>query len=138
MPPSNKDLTWTSPLKINLPAPATNSSPPRQKGEVETGNSYLSPIGFWHGQRGLSLRPLSSPRQTHAPLSSSWIVKETSNTVDLPNKIIVSVGTIMDDICLTEVPNLMIAALCFTRTAKERILNAGGDTHQCLHHLTLW
>jgi large subunit ribosomal protein L18e len=73
-----------------------------------------------------------------APLLSSRIVKETSNTVDLPNKIIVSVGTIMDDVYHTEVPNLMIAALCFTRAAKERILNAGGDTHRCLHHLTSW
>ncbi|KAJ7676491.1 hypothetical protein B0H14DRAFT_3536766 [Mycena olivaceomarginata] len=65
-----------------------------------------------------------------APLSSSWIVKETSNTIDLPNKILISVGTIMNDICLAEVPNLMIAALCFTCAAKERILNAGGNTHR--------
>jgi large subunit ribosomal protein L18e len=62
-----------------------------------------------------------------APLSLSRIVKETSNTVDRPNKIIVSVGTITDDIRLTEVPKLTIAALRFTRAAKERILNAGGE-----------
>jgi ribosomal protein L18E len=62
-----------------------------------------------------------------APLSLSRIVKETSNTVDLPNKIVVSVGTITDDIRLTEVPKLTIAALRFTRAAKERILNAGGE-----------
>jgi large subunit ribosomal protein L18e len=59
------------------------------------------------------------------PLSLSRIVKETSN------KIIVSVGTITDDICLTEVPKLMITALCFIRAAKERIINASGNTHRC-------
>ncbi|KAJ7830814.1 hypothetical protein B0H14DRAFT_3464547 [Mycena olivaceomarginata] len=47
----------------------------------------------------------SSPRQTAPPLLLSRIMKETSNTVDLPNKIIVLV-------------------------AKERILNAGSDTHR--------
>jgi large subunit ribosomal protein L18e len=58
-------------------------------------------------------------------------MKRTSNTVDLPKKIIVSAGMITDDIHLTEVPNLTIAALCFTCAAKERILKAGGDTHRC-------
>ncbi|KAJ7093665.1 hypothetical protein C8R44DRAFT_952974, partial [Mycena epipterygia] len=57
----------------------------------------------------------------------SRIVKETSNTVDLPNKILFSVGTITNDIRLTEVPKLTIAALCFTRAAKEHILNAGSE-----------
>ncbi|KAJ7800894.1 hypothetical protein B0H14DRAFT_2376985, partial [Mycena olivaceomarginata] len=69
-------------------------------------------------------------KTTCAPLSLSRIVKRFSNTVDLP-KIIVSAGMITDDICLTEVPNLMIAALSFTCAAKERILKAGGDTHRC-------
>jgi large subunit ribosomal protein L18e len=58
-------------------------------------------------------------------LSLSRIIKETSNTVDLPNKILVSVGTITDDIRLTEVPKLTIAALRFTHAAREHILNAG-------------
>jgi hypothetical protein len=60
-------------------------------------------------------------------LSLSRIVKETSNTVDLPNKIIASVGTITDNAHLTEVPKLTIAVLRFTCAAKERILNAGGE-----------
>jgi large subunit ribosomal protein L18e len=34
---------------------------------------------------------------------------------------------VTDDIRLTEVPKLTIAALRFTRAAKERILNAGGE-----------
>jgi hypothetical protein len=36
----------------------------------------------------------------------------------------VSVGTITDDIHLTKVPKLMIAALHFTHAAREHILNA--------------
>ncbi|KAJ7367892.1 ribosomal protein L18e/L15P [Mycena olivaceomarginata] len=73
------------------------------------------------------LHRLFLSKMNRAPLSLSRIVKETSNTVDRPNKIIVSVGTITDDIRLTEVPKLTIAALRFTRAAKERILNAGGE-----------
>jgi len=38
------------------------------------------------------------------------------------------VGTVTDDIRLTVVPKLTVAALKFTRSAKERILNAGGET----------
>jgi large subunit ribosomal protein L18e len=57
------------------------------------------------------------------PLSLSRIVKETYNTVDLPNKILISVGTITDNIRLTEVSKLTIAALHFTRTAREPILH---------------
>ena len=61
------------------------------------------------------------------PLSLSRIVKETSKTPDRDSKVIVQVGTITDDIRLTEVPKLSIAALRFTRAAKERILKAGGE-----------
>ncbi|KAJ7477137.1 ribosomal protein L18e/L15P [Mycena galericulata] len=73
------------------------------------------------------LHRLFLSKMNRAPLSLSRIVKETSNAVDLPNKIIVSVGTVTDDIRLVEVPKLTIAALRFTRAAKERILNAGGE-----------
>ncbi|KAK0490535.1 60S ribosomal protein L18 [Armillaria novae-zelandiae] len=61
------------------------------------------------------------------PLSISRLVKETQNTPDLASKTIVTVGTVTDDIRLTQVPKLSIAALKFTRAAKERILNAGGE-----------
>ncbi len=61
------------------------------------------------------------------PISISRIVKETQNTPDLASKTIVTVGTVTDDIRLTQVPKLSIAALKFTRAAKERILNAGGE-----------
>ncbi|KAJ7333439.1 hypothetical protein DFH08DRAFT_708169, partial [Mycena albidolilacea] len=65
------------------------------------------------------LHHLFLSKMNHAPLSLSRIMKETTNTVDLPNKIIVLVGTITDDIRLTEVPKLTIAALRFicTRSA---------------------
>jgi large subunit ribosomal protein L18e len=39
----------------------------------------------------------------------------------------VQVGTVTDDIRMTEIPKLTIAALRFTTAAKERILNAGGE-----------
>ncbi|CAK5262656.1 unnamed protein product [Mycena citricolor] len=73
------------------------------------------------------LHRLFLSRTNRAPLSLSRIMKETSNAGDLSGKIIVSVGTITDDIRLPEVPKMTIAALRFTRSAKERILNAGGE-----------
>jgi len=62
------------------------------------------------------------------PVSLSRILKETSNAPDRDSKIIVVVGTITDDVRLLDVPKLSIAALRYTRAAKERILNAGGET----------
>ncbi|KAJ6556035.1 hypothetical protein B0H19DRAFT_1262153 [Mycena capillaripes] len=47
-----------------------------------------------------------------------------------------SVGTVTDDIRLTKVPKLTIAALHFTHAAKERIFNAGGEA-QTLDQLAL-
>ncbi|KAF9468788.1 ribosomal protein L18e/L15P [Collybia nuda] len=61
------------------------------------------------------------------PISLSRIIKETSNAGELDSKIIVQVGTVTDDIRQTVVPKLTVAALRFTRAAKERILNAGGE-----------
>lgn len=54
-------------------------------------------------------------------------MKETANTPDRDSKIIVQVGTVTDDIRLTTVPKLSVAALRFTQAARERILNAGGE-----------
>ncbi len=54
-------------------------------------------------------------------------MKETIKTPDRDSKIIVQVGTVTDDIRLSEVPKLTIAALRFTRGAKERIIAAGGE-----------
>ena len=60
-------------------------------------------------------------------MSLSRIVKETAKVDDLSSKIVVQVGTVTDDVRLLEVPKLSIAALRFTKGAKERILKAGGE-----------
>lgn len=54
-------------------------------------------------------------------------MKETANTPDLSSKVIVQVGTVTDDVRLTTIPKLSIAALRFTQGAKARILAAGGE-----------
>lgn len=61
------------------------------------------------------------------PISLSRLAKETASTPDLDSKIIVSVSTVTDDVRLTEVPRLSVAALRFTRAAKDRIIKAGGE-----------
>ncbi|KAF5337388.1 hypothetical protein D9611_002921 [Ephemerocybe angulata] len=73
------------------------------------------------------LHRLFLSKNNRAPLSLSRIAKETANTPELGSKIVVQVGAVTDDIRLTEVPKLTIAALRFTRAAKERILAAGGE-----------
>ncbi|TEB29421.1 60S ribosomal protein L18-B [Coprinellus micaceus] len=73
------------------------------------------------------LHRLFLSKNNRAPLSLSRIVKETAATPDRDAKIIVQVGAVTDDIRLTEVPKLTIAALRFTRGAKERIIAAGGE-----------
>jgi large subunit ribosomal protein L18e len=45
----------------------------------------------------------------------------------LQSKIIVVVGTVLDDERLPVVPKLSVAALKFTRSAKERITANGGE-----------
>nr|ACZ59464.1 60S ribosomal protein L18 [Flammulina velutipes] len=61
------------------------------------------------------------------PISLSRLVKESAHTPDIASKTIVVVGTVTDDIRLTEVPKLSIAALRFTKAAKDRIILAGGE-----------
>lgn len=43
------------------------------------------------------------------------------------DKIAVLVGAVTDDVRVSEVPALKVAALRFTETARARILNAGGE-----------
>ncbi|EKM82122.1 hypothetical protein AGABI1DRAFT_112243 [Agaricus bisporus var. burnettii JB137-S8] len=73
------------------------------------------------------LHRLFLSKTNRPPLSLSRIARETSKATDLDSKIIVQVGTVTDDIRLTEVPKLSIAALRFSRAAKERIIKAGGE-----------
>ncbi len=60
-------------------------------------------------------------------MSLSRIVKETLKVEDLSSKVVVQVGTVTDDVRLLEVPKMSVAALRFTKGAKERILKAGGE-----------
>ena len=61
------------------------------------------------------------------PISLSRIIKDTAKASDRESKIVVQVGTVTDDVRVTEIPKLTVAALRFTQAAKERILNAGGE-----------
>ncbi|KAF8505463.1 60S ribosomal protein L18 [Russula emetica] len=73
------------------------------------------------------LHRLFLSKTNRPPISLSRIVKETAKVDDLPSKTIIQVGTVTDDIRLLEVPKLSVAALRFTKGAKERILKAGGE-----------
>jgi large subunit ribosomal protein L18e len=73
------------------------------------------------------LKRLFMSKINRPPTSLSAITKQVSACPSNEGKIIVAVGTITDDIRLTSFPKLTIAALRFTRGAKERILNAGGE-----------
>ncbi|CAE6391749.1 60S ribosomal protein L18-B [Schizosaccharomyces pombe 972h-] [Rhizoctonia solani] len=74
------------------------------------------------------LRRLFLSKINKPPISLSRITKETSTYPDAAKKIIVTVAPVTDDNRLLTVPKLTIAALRFTRAARERILNAGGET----------
>jgi len=74
------------------------------------------------------LNRLFLSKANRPPISLSKIIRETSNTPDRDSKIIVSVGTVTDDVRQLEIPKLTVAALRFTQAAKDRILNAGGET----------
>ena len=73
------------------------------------------------------LHRLFLSKTNRPPISLSKIIKETSSALDLDSKVIVNVGTVTDDVRLSEIPKLTIAALRFTTSAKERILKAGGE-----------
>ncbi|KAH9843735.1 60S ribosomal protein L18 [Rhodofomes roseus] len=73
------------------------------------------------------LHRLFLSKTNHPPISLSRIVKETSAASDRDSKVIVTVGTVTDDVRLLEVPKLTVAALRFTAAAKDRILKAGGE-----------
>ncbi|CAE6393092.1 unnamed protein product [Rhizoctonia solani] len=73
------------------------------------------------------LRRLFLSKINKPPISLSRIIKETSTYPDAANKIVVTVAPVTDDNRQLTVPKLTIAALRFTRAARERILNAGGE-----------
>ena len=73
------------------------------------------------------MKRLFQSKINRPPISLSKIVKETESTPDSESKTIVVVGTVTDDARFETVPKLSVTALRFTRSAKERILNAGGE-----------
>jgi large subunit ribosomal protein L18e len=73
------------------------------------------------------LRRLFLSKTNRPPLSLSRITKEASAHSDFESKVVVQVGTVTDDIRFLPVPKMTIAALRFTRAAKERIIAAGGE-----------
>ncbi|CEQ39402.1 SPOSA6832_00918, partial [Sporobolomyces salmonicolor] len=75
------------------------------------------------------LRRLYQSKTNRPPLSLSRIARQVSksNKAFTETHTVVAVATITDDVRLTEVPKLSIAALRFTRTARARIEKAGGE-----------
>ncbi|EIW73532.1 50S small subunit ribosomal protein L18-A [Tremella mesenterica] len=73
------------------------------------------------------LKRLYMSKINRPPLSISRIVKETKNSNSDGSKIVVIVGTVLDDERLPEVPKLSVAALRFSTSARERIVAAGGE-----------
>jgi len=73
------------------------------------------------------LRRLYLSKINRPPVSLSRIVKQVQTRPSSEGQIIVAVATITDDERMTVVPKLTVAALRFTRSAKERILAAGGE-----------
>ena len=72
------------------------------------------------------LRRLAQSKISKAPLSISRLALHMKGKED---KIAVLVGTVTNDIRLTEMPALKVCALRFTETARARIIKAGG---QCI------
>ena len=73
------------------------------------------------------LHRLFLSKTNRPPISLSRIVKETEKVENLSSKVVVQVGTITDDVRQQEIPKLSVAALRFTKGARERILKAGGE-----------
>ncbi|KAG0170833.1 hypothetical protein DFQ28_001624 [Apophysomyces sp. BC1034] len=68
------------------------------------------------------LKRLFMSRINRPPVTISRLVQNAQE-----GKTTVVVGTVTDDSRLVEVPKLSVAALRFTKTAKARILKAGGE-----------
>jgi len=70
------------------------------------------------------LKRLFMSRMNRPPLSLSKIARFMKGK---DGKIAVVVGTVTDDVRLLDVPKLTVCALRFTKTARARILAAGGQ-----------
>ncbi|KAJ1936393.1 60S ribosomal protein L18, partial [Linderina pennispora] len=70
------------------------------------------------------LKRLYMSRINRPPMSLSRLVSLSKNSAA---QTVVVVGTITDDVRLEVVPKMSVAALHVTKTARARILNAGGE-----------
>ncbi|KAF8760278.1 Ribosomal protein 60S L18 and 50S L18e [Rhizoctonia solani] len=107
------------------------TGPPQERGSVPAPPREALPLPrSSYGcqvQQGCPPSPFPLQNQQASYLSLP-ITKESSTYPDASNKIIVTVAPVTDDNRLLTVPKLTVAALRFTRAARERILNAGGET----------
>ena len=71
------------------------------------------------------LKRLCMSKTNRPPLSVSAIAKQMAAREDSP--IAVTIGTVTDDERLQVVPKMTVAALKFTKTARARIVQAGGE-----------
>jgi large subunit ribosomal protein L18e len=76
------------------------------------------------------LRRLITTGTQRQPVTLKTIARLVNNTAipaeEREKKIVVTVATVTDDVRLFNVPKLTVAALRFTRSARARILKAGG------------
>lgn len=70
------------------------------------------------------LKRLFMSRTNRAPVSLSNLASQMEGKQD---KVAVLVGTVTDDVRLLQVPKMTVCALRFTKTARARILKAGGE-----------
>lgn len=73
------------------------------------------------------LKRLFMSKINRPPVSISKILKDTQKSNKDNSKTVVVVGTILDDERLPEVPKLSVAALRFSKAAKDRIIANGGE-----------
>lgn len=71
------------------------------------------------------LKRLFMSRMNRPPMSLSRVNRLLKDQAD--KKIAVVVGTITDDVRMLEVPKMRICALRFTKSARARIVKAGGE-----------
>lgn len=117
---------------MGIDCEAGGKKPNRNKREVSTSNLYLQLLVKLYqflARRTDSevnkviAKRLAMTRTSRTPLSLKHITKYMTGKTD---KTCVTVGNVLDDPRLVEVPKLTVCALKFSETARERILNAGG------------
>jgi large subunit ribosomal protein L18e len=71
------------------------------------------------------LKRLCMSKTNRPPVSISTVAKNVAGRQDAP--ICVIIGTVTNDERLAEVPKMTVAALKFSKSAKARIVKAGGE-----------